>query len=203
MGGATLGSVARGTPDVRVQTLQARPGLMPRPLARQWFWSAGRSGRPVGRGCGHGFYDLAGNRMGPMYPTTTVIVQNAVLPPQFGSRPGTELLFGRLECNHSGSVRGDCASGSMWPCLAARSTKWLTRVRRQVSLHKKKSFGWSSWRLAFFLGLHVSQSRSSKERPLGGPYVRHGSRKSPLQERGGGAAPPLSRKDIRGFFTHS
>src|SRR5260221_14242295 len=76
----------------------------------------------------------------------------------------------------------------MRTCLAARSTKWLTRVRRQVSLHK--SFGWSSWRLRSFLGLHVSQSRSSKNAHWAVRTSAHGSRNETVARawRGGRAA---------------
>ncbi|HLQ92389.1 MAG TPA: MDR family MFS transporter [Xanthobacteraceae bacterium] len=170
MGGATLGSLLAGRLIVRVQHYKRVP-VYAAPLAvvvlvLLAIWPSGWSLVAV-----TAFMTLAGIGMGPMYPTTTVIVQNAVLPHQFGIATGTLNFFRSL----GGAI--------IVAAFAAIVLSGLDVAVPGGTLDKMANAGASASELAqkfrlvfvaaaFFLGLACIAVAVIEERPLGGPYVR-------------------------------
>src|SRR5262249_37081042 len=88
MSGATIGSMVGGRTISRLARYKRVP-LLAMPiavvaLALMALWPAGLSLVAVST-----LLFAAGFGIGPMYPATTVIIQNAVLPHQFGIATGT------------------------------------------------------------------------------------------------------------------
>jgi predicted MFS family arabinose efflux permease len=95
MGGATVGSMVAGRTISRMDRYKRVPVLaLPLAivaLAMLALWPAGLSLAAVSA-----LFALAGFGIGPMYPATTVIIQNAVLPHQLGIATGTLNFFRSL-----------------------------------------------------------------------------------------------------------
>jgi EmrB/QacA subfamily drug resistance transporter len=95
MGGATVGSMVAGRTISRMNRYKRVP-VLALPLAivalvMLALWPAGLSLAAVSA-----LFALAGFGIGPMYPATTVIIQNAVLPHQLGIATGTLNFFRSL-----------------------------------------------------------------------------------------------------------
>jgi len=170
MGGATLGSMVGGRLMSRLEHYKRVP-VYAAPLAIVALvllaaWPSDRSLLAV-----TALLALAGVGMGPMYPATTVIIQNAVLPHQFGIATGTLNFFRSL-----GGAIIVAAFAAVVLAGFADSLRWRTLDKLAHAGSSAGEFA-QQFRLVFaaaalFLGLACIAVAVIEERPLRGPHVR-------------------------------
>jgi EmrB/QacA subfamily drug resistance transporter len=95
MSGATLGSMAAGRLMVRIKRYKRVP-VVAVPIAVSALLALAAFPATLSLGEVAALLALAGAGVGPMYPATTVIIQNAVLPHQFGIATGSLNFFRTL-----------------------------------------------------------------------------------------------------------
>jgi EmrB/QacA subfamily drug resistance transporter len=111
---------------------------------------------------------LAGAGVGPMYPATTVIIQNAVPPHQFGVATGTLAFFRQLGGAIIVAVFGAIVLGGIGADPGGFSVGKLVGAGG-AGEHLTMAFRWVFIAAAAFLGLAFIAVLAIEERPLHGP----------------------------------
>jgi EmrB/QacA subfamily drug resistance transporter len=111
---------------------------------------------------------LGGVGMGTLYPTTTVIIQNAVLPHQMGIATGTLNFFRQLGGAIVVAIFGAIVLGGMQRSTAGLPFETLAGAPEALTA----LFRWVFIAAALFLGLAFLAILWIEERPLRGPAPR-------------------------------
>jgi len=117
---------------------------------------------------------LAGAGVGPMYPATTVIIQNAVPPHQFGVATGTLAFFRQLGGAIIVAVFGAIVLGGIGADPGGLSVDKLAGAGG-AGEHLITAFRWVFIAAAAFLGLAFIAVLAIEERPLHGPRTHAAS----------------------------
>jgi len=117
---------------------------------------------------------LAGAGVGPMYPATTVIIQNAVPPHQFGVATGTLAFFRQLGSAIIVAVFGAIVLGGIGADPGGLSVDKLAGAGG-AGEHLITAFRWVFIAAAAFLGLAFIAVLAIEERPLHGPRTHAAS----------------------------
>jgi MFS family permease len=119
---------------------------------------------------------LAGAGVGPMYPTTTVVIQNAVPPHQFGVATGTLAFFRQLGGAIIVAVFGAIVLGGIGADPGGLSVAKLAHAGAGgAGEHLATAFRWVFIAAAAFLSLAFIAVLAIEERPLHGPRVHAAS----------------------------
>jgi MFS family permease len=170
MGGATLGSMMAGRLISRMAHYKCVP-VYAAPLAVAALlllavWPFGWSLAAV-----TALMTLAGVGMGPMYPATTVIIQNAVQPHEFGIATGTLNFFRLLGGAIIVAVFAAIVLAGLDVSIPGRNLDKFANARASAD-ELAQQFRLVFASAAIFLGLACVAVAVIEERPLRGPQVR-------------------------------
>jgi MFS family permease len=112
---------------------------------------------------------FVGGGVGPMYTTTTVIIQNAVPPHQFGVATGTLAFFRQLGGAIIVAVFGAIVLGGM---DAGGGGLGFDKLAGGAGAHFAALFRWVFIAAAAFLGVAFIALLAIEERPLRGPALQ-------------------------------
>jgi EmrB/QacA subfamily drug resistance transporter len=170
MCGATVGSLVAGRLMVRVEHYKRVPVLaLPfaiAPLLVFALWPGELSLLAV-----VALLSVLGAGVGPMYPTTTVVIQNAVPPHQFGVATGTSGFFRQLGGAIIVAVFGAIVLGGVDAGPGGLSFDRLAGAGG-ASAQFAALFRWVFVAAAVFLAIALAALLMIEERPLRGPTVR-------------------------------
>jgi EmrB/QacA subfamily drug resistance transporter len=110
---------------------------------------------------------LAGSGVGPMYPVTTVVIQNVVLPHHTGTATGTLNFFRQLGGAIIVAAFGAIVLGALGGAGDAAALETLAGANR-TGVDFAATFRWVFIAAATFLGLAMLAMMAVEERPLRG-----------------------------------
>jgi EmrB/QacA subfamily drug resistance transporter len=164
MGGATLGSLVSTRFIVQIKHYMRVPmGGLVVAVAVLAFLAANPAGHSLGEVVGLLF--MLGCGLGPMYPVSTIVMQNAVKPHQLGTATGTLNFFRTLGGAIVVAVFGAIVLGAV-----AANSPTMT-IDKLVAGHGDlgPAFHWVFIAAAVCLGIALSCLLGVEERPLHGP----------------------------------
>jgi EmrB/QacA subfamily drug resistance transporter len=110
---------------------------------------------------------IAGTGVGPMYPVTTVVIQNVVAPHHTGTATGTLNFFRQLGGAFIVAAFGAIVLGALGNAGDAAALETLAGVNR-AGIDFAATFRWVFIAAAVFLGIACLAMMSVEERPLRG-----------------------------------